>query len=57
MCTECGCATPPHPHLHRHPHHRHFLTQEERAEKLESYAEKLRKELAAVEERIKEAKK
>ena len=38
------------------PTHRHFLTKEERTERLESYAEELRKELAAVEERIKELK-
>ncbi len=57
VCRECGCAAPPHPHLHRHPSHRHFLSEEERAEGLESYAEELKKELAAVEERIKELKK
>jgi len=56
VCIECGCAAPPHAHWHRHPRHRRFLTKEERAEKLESYAEELRKELAAVEERIKELK-
>jgi len=56
MCRECGCVAPPHMHHHRHPRHRHFLTKEERAERLESYADELRKELAAVEERIKEIK-
>lgn len=59
MCRECGCAVP-HQHHHRHHRHqhlhrhRHFLTKEERAEKLESYAEELRKELGAVEQRIKD---
>lgn len=56
MCIECGCAVPPHMYPHRHPRHRHFLTKEERIERLESYAEELRKELSAVEERIKELK-
>ena len=56
MCLECGCGVPPHMYRHRHPRHRRFLTKEERAERLESYAEELRKELAAVEERIKELK-
>jgi len=56
MCRECGCGAPPHTHWHRYPRRRHFLTKEEKAKRLESYAEELRKELAAVEERIKELK-
>ncbi len=56
MCTECCCGVHPYTSWHRHPHHRRFLTKEERTEKLESYAEELRKELAAVEEQIKESK-
>jgi len=44
---EMGCG---------HGHGRRFLTKEEQAEKLKNYAEELRKELAAVEERIKELK-
>jgi hypothetical protein len=54
MCKECGCG----------PHHnvkgeggfrgRRFLTKAEKAEKLKGYVEELRKELSAVEERIKE---
>ena len=56
MCIECGCGAPPHVHWHRHQGYRRFLTKEERAEKLESYAEELKKELVAVEERIKELK-
>ena len=56
MCRECGCGAPTHTYWHRHPRHRRFLTKEERAERLESYAEDLKKELAAVEERIKELK-
>jgi len=39
---------------HRHPYGRHFLTKEEKIKRLESYAEELKKELSAVEERIKE---
>jgi len=54
VCIDCCCGAPPHTHWHRHPSHRHFLTKEERAERLESYAEELKKELTAVEERIKE---
>jgi len=60
MCRECGCG--PHHHEegheqgHRHEPHRQFLTKAEKAEKLKSYAEELRKELAAVEEHIKELK-
>ena len=56
MCIECCCGVHPHTSRHRHPHHRRFLTKEERTEKLESYAEELRKELAALEEQIKESK-
>ena len=56
VCIECSCAVPPYMYQHRHPRHRHFLTKEERIERLESYAEELRKELSAVEERIKELK-
>jgi len=39
-----------------HPYERRFLTKEEKIERLESYVEELKKELAAVEERIKELK-
>ncbi|MFQ6064075.1 MAG: hypothetical protein ACE5L6_01230 [Candidatus Bathyarchaeia archaeon] len=56
MCRECGCAAPPYTYRHRHPHRRRFLTKEEKIEKLENYAEELKKELTAVEERIKELK-
>ena len=60
---ECGCGG------HHQGHHgywgpgrfggeegyrRHFLTKAEKAEKLKNYAEDLKKELKAVEERIKE---
>jgi hypothetical protein len=58
MCCRCGCGS----------HHREegqeetyelsqarrFLTKEEKVEKLKDYAEELRKELAGVEEHIKE---
>ena len=37
--------------------HRHFLTKEEKLEQLEEYKDQLAKELAGVEERIKELKK
>lgn len=50
MCRECGCG----PHYHEEGPARRFLTRAERLEKLKSYAEDLRKELAAVEEHIKE---
>ncbi|MFW6117802.1 MAG: hypothetical protein ACOC6G_04370 [Thermoproteota archaeon] len=53
MCIECGCHAPSH-HVHRH--HRRVLTDKEREERLKNYAEDLRKELAVVEERIKELK-
>jgi hypothetical protein len=49
----CGCGG-------RHDHHgyrgRRFFTKEERVKDLGEYAEDLRKELAAVEEQIKELK-
>ena len=50
MCGDCGCG----PGCHDHEHGRHFLTKEEKIEKLKNYAEELKKELAAVEEHIKE---
>jgi len=52
MCRECCCG-PPY-HEREHGHGRRFLTKAEKAEKLKSYAEELRKELSAVEEHIKE---
>jgi hypothetical protein len=52
MCRECCCG-PPY-HERKHGHGRRFLTKAEKAEKLKSYAEELRKELSAVEEHIKE---
>ena len=50
MCRECGCM----PHHHEERHGRRFLTKSEKVEKLKGYAEELKKELVAVEERIKE---
>lgn len=53
MCRECGYG------VNHHEHGRfrvRRLTKEEKVKKLESYAEELKKELAAVEERIKELK-
>ena len=52
MCRECGCGV--NHHEYGHFHVRQFLTKEEKVKKLERYAEELKKELAAVEERIKE---
>jgi len=50
VCRECGCG----PHYHEEGRGRRFLTKSERLEKLRRYAEELRKELVAVEERVKE---
>mgnify|MGYP001150823971 CR=1 FL=1 len=44
----------PHHHLEGHWHDRRFLTKAERLERLKNYAEELKKELAAVDEFIKE---
>jgi len=58
MCREC-CGPPyrewkhGHGYGHEHGHRRRFFTKAEKAEKLKSYAEELRKELTAVEEHIK----
>jgi uncharacterized membrane protein (DUF106 family) len=41
-------------HGHEHGYRRRFLTNAEKTEKLKSYAEELKKELEAVEEKIKE---
>jgi hypothetical protein len=46
----CCCGM----HGHEHGYRRRFLTRAEKTEKLKNYAEDLRKELTAVEERIKE---
>ena len=59
MCGGCGCG--PYQNEdgcegHGHERHRRFLTNAEKSEQLKSYAEELRKELAAVEERINELK-
>lgn len=60
MCRECGCGCGCGPHHHRewHGHHRkrRFLTKQEKIERLQNYAEELKKELAAVQERMKELK-
>jgi hypothetical protein len=39
---------------HEHGYRRRFLTKAEKTEKLKDYAEELKKELKAVEEKIKE---
>ena len=52
MCGDCCCETS----MGCHGHGRRFLTKEEKIKKLENYAEELKKEIAAVDERIKELK-
>jgi len=44
-----GCGM----HGHMHGYRRRFLTKAEKTEKLKNYAEELKKELEAVEEKIK----
>jgi hypothetical protein len=46
----CGCGM----HGHEQGYRRRLLTKAEKAEKLKKYAEDLKKELKAVEEKIKE---
>jgi peptidoglycan hydrolase CwlO-like protein len=41
---------------HGQPNGRRFLTKDEKIKRLENYAEELKKEIAAVDERIKELK-
>jgi len=50
MNDECGCGM----HGHEQGYRRRFLTKAEKTEKLKNYAEELKKELKAVEEKIKE---
>ena len=52
MCKGCGCG--PYHHVEGCVIWRRFLTKAEKAEKLKSYVEELKRELVAVEERIKE---
>jgi len=46
----CGCGM----HGREHGYRRRFLTKAEKIEKLKNYTEELKKELKAVEEKIKE---
>ena len=46
----CGCGM----HEHEQGYRRRFLTKAEKTEKLKNYAEELKKELKAVEEKIRE---
>jgi hypothetical protein len=46
----CGCGM----HGHGHEYRRRFLTKAEKIEKLKGYVDELKKELKAVEEKIKE---
>ena len=55
MCGECGCESSR--NCCGHQHGRRFLTKEEKIKQLENYAEELKKEIAAVGERIKELRK
>jgi hypothetical protein len=50
MNDECGCGM----HGHDQGYRRRFLTKAEKIEKLKNYAEELKKELKAVDEKIKE---
>ncbi|NWG10694.1 DUF5320 domain-containing protein [Candidatus Bathyarchaeota archaeon] len=67
MCKECDCEENYHEddcscgcrewhHGHKRFGVRRFLTKDEKIKKLENYAEDLRKELTAVQERVKELK-
>jgi hypothetical protein len=53
MHGECGCEASMGCHVLPH---RSFLTKEEKIKQLENYTEELKKEIAAVNERIKELK-
>jgi len=46
----CGCGV----HREGHGYRRRFFTKAEKVEKLKNYAEELKKELKAIEEKIKE---
>jgi len=52
VCKECGCGV--HHYERERFHVRRFLTRDEKVKKLKVYVEELKKELAAVEERINE---
>jgi peptidoglycan hydrolase CwlO-like protein len=52
MHEECNCKT----QNCCHTHARHFLTKQEKIKQLEDYTEQLKKEITAVEEKIKELK-
>jgi hypothetical protein len=54
MCGEHGCE--PAMCCHGHQHVRRFLTKEEKIKQLENYADELKKEIAAVNDHIKELK-
>jgi hypothetical protein len=47
---DCGCGM----HGHEQGYRRRFLTKAEKIEKLKNYAEELKKELKAVDEKIKD---
>ena len=50
MCSECGCGS--HHDTKGHMRRRRFLSNTEKVEKLNKYADELKKELTAVEERV-----
>jgi cell division protein FtsB len=53
MCCCCCCG---HHHWHHRGFGRRFLTREEQIKELEEYLEDLKKEIAAVEDHLKELK-
>ena len=53
MCGECDCESMG---CHGELHGRRILTKAEKIKRLEDYTEELKKEMTAVEERIKEMK-
>jgi len=52
----CGCGSEHHRGGQGHMRRRRFLTKAEKIERLQNYIEELKKELAAVQERIKDLK-
>jgi len=53
---DCGCGSRHHGEGHGHMRRRRFLTKAEKIERLQNYVEELKKEMTAVQERIKELK-
>ena len=53
---DCGCGSHHREEWHGHMRRRRFLTKVEKIERLQNYAEELKKELTAVQEQIRELK-